>query len=450
MRPAFWALAAIAAFSLLQVLQWPLSPRFVDLYYHLAVMKGFINAGGLVTHASWEYAPVGRTHLYPPLLPLLMVPFYKAGLDLISIARLFGAALFPLTLAAHWFVGRRVFGERTAVWAAALYASMMPLYLSAATLPAFTLAYLFGLTAFYCIETGRPLRAGVLLALCFYTHTAGALVLALSFLLYRARRAVLTGLALASPFLIFQLLHISEFRAPGAILENLYFEADPFMLIAAGAGAAALLRSPKKEPLLWPALLTLSFLPMALVYHTRALTDHAYLGLVWLAGAALANVPGRTTAALAAAWFVLVSPVVYRDAETRRWHWAVFDRTAVHLAFPSTAQHHRSNEGTIYFKDRYDELVSLVKKCSEPGDIVWTNWNYAGGVVALLADRPTATAMLSEVAPARPFTPKEAARIFVFFKDPSVEAEAFRKEVVSRYRLETAGETDFAFVYKRP
>ena len=91
-------------FLFFQITQWPFSPKFLDAYYHLAVMKGFEEAGGYVTSAFWEYAPAGRPHLYPPALHILMLSFYKLGLSAISVARLVDLAAYPIFLFAFWRV----------------------------------------------------------------------------------------------------------------------------------------------------------------------------------------------------------------------------------------------------------------------------------------------------------------------------------------------------------
>jgi hypothetical protein len=63
------------------ILQWFKLPFFFDMYYHLAVAKGFERSGGIVLHNFWEYGPQGAPHFYPPLIHILMVAFLKLGID---------------------------------------------------------------------------------------------------------------------------------------------------------------------------------------------------------------------------------------------------------------------------------------------------------------------------------------------------------------------------------
>jgi hypothetical protein len=40
-------------------------PFFLDIYYHLNVMRGFDSAGGVVNWAFWELAPSGQPLINP-------------------------------------------------------------------------------------------------------------------------------------------------------------------------------------------------------------------------------------------------------------------------------------------------------------------------------------------------------------------------------------------------
>ena len=101
-----YSCAIISFFTFVQALSWDLFPFFIDIYYHLAVMLGYNTAGGYTTYGFWEYAPVGRPHLYPPLLHFLMLALYKAGLPKMFIARLSNFIMFPLALVSMWQIGR--------------------------------------------------------------------------------------------------------------------------------------------------------------------------------------------------------------------------------------------------------------------------------------------------------------------------------------------------------
>ena len=63
-----------------------------------------------------------------------------------------------------------------------------------------------------------------------------------------------------------------------------------------------------------------------------------------------------------------------------------------------------------------ERLVRVVALKSRPREVLWSNAPYALGFIAALAQRPMSSAMFSEVGPARPFDPVEAAQMLVWFK----------------------------------
>src|SRR3989338_1246111 len=98
---ASWALIVLHTVLLLS--WWPLLPLFVDIYYHLNVLQGFRDAGGVVLHAFWELAPAGRPHLYPPALHVGLLALDGLQLDPITLARLDSVVPYPLLLLPTWW-----------------------------------------------------------------------------------------------------------------------------------------------------------------------------------------------------------------------------------------------------------------------------------------------------------------------------------------------------------
>ena len=77
-------------------------------------------------------------------------------------------------------------------------------------------------------------------------------------------------------------------------------------------------------------------------------------------------------------------------------------------------------------------LAQTVASVSQPGEIVWSNTSYVGGLIATLAHRPTSSAMLYEVPPARPFDPIGAARWIVWLKIGSFPGVPPLEDVIRR------------------
>ena len=175
-------------FVLLGALQWRWLPRSIDVYYHLSVVEGFRRAGGVTADAFWEYAPVGRPHLYPPVFHLFLALLRAAGLSPIAAGRLADAALPPLVLAAVWRACRHFLTERAAFFATLIWSSVYSLYLSSFIYPANALAFLFGMAALVFFDRRRYAAASVASALALYSHGFMGWFILFSALLYEVLR----------------------------------------------------------------------------------------------------------------------------------------------------------------------------------------------------------------------------------------------------------------------
>ena len=61
-----------------------LKPWMSDTWYHVAIADQILDRGSIPAWVDWDYAPVGRPHLYPPLLHLLLAihlnpPLHNSG-----------------------------------------------------------------------------------------------------------------------------------------------------------------------------------------------------------------------------------------------------------------------------------------------------------------------------------------------------------------------------------
>jgi hypothetical protein len=462
-RP-FWDLCAygvIALYAFFQVLQWPLLPRFLDIYYHLAVVKGFADAGGYVTSAFWEYAPSGRPHLYPPLLHVGMLALYKAGLPLITIGRLVDAASYPVLLFTFYFVLRKIYGKRTSFLALFLFASAYSPMLVSSTRPAFNLAFVLGLCALAPFEKKNSSGAALWLALCFYTHTLTGGLFALSFLLravlqkeFRgaAVKTCLTAVVLAAP-IFWQQWRYRAFFAFAQVRENRLWEFDPTLLLLAFGTLAWVFRKGVKNQGALPLSLLAGFSPMILTMQPRYFGGH---GLAWfsmLAGSGLAHVRfrgDRPAALLLAVWVAFAAPVFQWDSHAHQGRWVWADRSLPHALFSPQNGDLRPNSFSIFFPEDYREIVDQIRGHSGPDDLLWTDFSYTAGILGVLADRATSCGMLAEV---RPFEQRDAmqdARLLVWFKNKEGKAAPEMLASVEKNHWTVLQETGMAFILQNP
>ena len=98
----FWSIVIIISYAAWPIARWAKLPQHIDIYYHLLTAWGFIKAGGYTTWDFWQYAPIGRPNIYPPLFHIILAMFMKAGIGKIFLARLFSVALPALFLFTLW------------------------------------------------------------------------------------------------------------------------------------------------------------------------------------------------------------------------------------------------------------------------------------------------------------------------------------------------------------
>ncbi|MDK2464432.1 MAG: hypothetical protein QI223_06655 [Candidatus Korarchaeota archaeon] len=99
-------------------------PFSYDTPYHLLIGKMYSDFGRVVLWDYYEYAPVGRPQLYPPLLHVIIWWTHSlTGLDFVSVGRVIALVQYPASLLLSWVAVRKMFGpEVGAVYAGLLSA----------------------------------------------------------------------------------------------------------------------------------------------------------------------------------------------------------------------------------------------------------------------------------------------------------------------------------------
>jgi hypothetical protein len=250
-------------------------------------------------------------------------------------------------------------------------------------------------------------------------------------------------------------LHLFRFRTWLQVIprqENAMVEFMPLMYVLAmlGLWRCWTLRGRFAWPLAWWIGCTL----LAFRFLYRWVSGEGMLPIILLAGIGLTGLAqflgkhsGRETAFGALLLgAVVLSPTLMRTPAG--WRWAWFDAAPWHVA--DLAPTRRSLEAGVYAPP-ITRLVEVVKAHTQPGEILWSNAPYTLGLIAALAHRPTASAMLNEVKPSRPFNPIGAAHVIVWFKLERLGAvpETIDADQLRRYPLARVYEDDVAVVYRQ-
>jgi hypothetical protein len=448
---------SLAAFTILWVARWPSFPLVLDPYYHLLIAQQVADAGGPIAYEAWEYAPIGRPHLYPPLLHLLLAVLLKAGVPALAIIRLVTATLLPALLLTIYLVMRRLFTSSIAL--ACLWAAMLPFsfHLHTAITLAATLAMIELLWMLDAIEHGRLLAAGVLLGMVPYTHlgfSGISIAIVISYAVLRpsmrqpALNVLLTGLLLALPWWWHVLSHRAAFH-PVARYENQLLEVVPALLAAATLGAWRCWHQRNRATLLLACWL--GFAVLAFRYRFRWVSGEGMLPVILLAGMGIEWISLRLAGSRRRLWVMgaivgvlACGPTLIQDEFQWKLVWP--DSGPAHLLGmpgiqPKTLE-------TSLATPPVGRLVDVVRRQTSEREILWSNAPYAVGLIAAMAKRPMSSAMFSEVVAAQPFDPVEAAHLIIWFKYEPIAGEV-RAARLSRLRLVKVFEDDVATVYRR-
>ncbi len=235
---------------------WAHLPVMQDSWYHLGVIRAFYEKGPTL-QAWWEFAPVGRPHLYSPVFHLVNVTLlHLTPLSLVDLGRLYDVVTFPAVLGVGWLAARMLFGARAAFLTLLLLALNTALFFpcSLIMMPG-TYALLLLPLMHVCVIRRKTILAALLLAVVCYLHQGVASIAFVSLLVFAVFRreywrmvlvVVGIGVVAVSPWLLHlwrhrELLHAGVSNVPAFI--------PAFTVIGALLGISAVRKRAAPEPL---------------------------------------------------------------------------------------------------------------------------------------------------------------------------------------------------------
>jgi hypothetical protein len=144
--------------------------------------------------------------------------------------------------------------------------------------------------------------------------------------------------------------------------------------------------------------------------------------------------------------FIFISPALIFKKESKI-QLSIFDSTYINLVFQGKGTG-RPNDYSVSSSRFIDELVNIIRQNSKDGDIIFTDLNFAGTMLASLSGRLDARGMLREIIPKFNYDPVLGARLIIWFKDEGGASGKNLSAAVSRYNLEKIGETEIAYIYR--
>ncbi len=294
----YLGLALTIIFPLL-VLKNPniIPPILSDISYHITVAQHFNQAGGVVTWDYWESLPAGRAHFYPPVFHIILAAFLRFGLTPFFLIKFTALFSYFFLLFTAWLVTKKLFGDLPAIIGLLFLAASYGFFSITATAVPASLVIALMLWWFYFYQKGRNFNCLIISVLMFYTHLIFPWIFLAATVIYglliKKYKTIIKIWLVAFLFYLpwffnflthlqyFKYLHLNLSQQLGNVQEvfNIFIPAIGFLALT----YLWLNRRkdyPEKNNLLFLAILTLVFLPVALVYPSRFFGSGGY---VWLA-----------------------------------------------------------------------------------------------------------------------------------------------------------------------
>jgi hypothetical protein len=205
------------------------APLGDDCWYHLAVARKIIELGKIPLWDTWEFQPVGRPHLYPPLLHLLIAFFSKDAESVIEGGKVLQIVIYPAALLTSWYFTRLLFSAKIAFISLIILtmdATFLLLFIG--IMPSSLVNLIFPLLLISFLS--KRLKTSVfLIVLCLYSHLSFPFLILICLLVvsykYRTylsfyKKFVLISLVFYIPWAIRVFIFKDFLRSFGTILGN--------------------------------------------------------------------------------------------------------------------------------------------------------------------------------------------------------------------------------------
>ncbi len=463
-RNSAWNLLSfvtIVGFTVLQIARSPIFPQLIDIHYHLLSAWGFLQAGGYSGWDFWQYAPVGRVHIYPPLLHIILAFFLKLGISPVHLAKIFETATPVVFLIVINAFMRRHFTQRLAFFVILVMGASLSFYMSLINHIPSTAAAILGIFALDRLLRKQSLRSALLLSLCFYTHIGTSwfflITVVICGLLNRDLRRVsfragAIALLLATPMFLKQIASLSFIKTIGFFLgESRFCQFKLIEYILAFFGIIICLKR-LREYWLFIALFLASL--VFLSYPYRFFSGEGYFPVILLSAIALdglyARLRGRHryalgVAGLLAAAVFIFSPTVSMEPNGSKIDYRLsFNQSAfIGMLFPG--QDAGGTSKSIWVEDDFLSVAEMIQKHSSSDDIVYCSIDVLAVAFGSIAQRATSQALFPEIKAARPLDPIGSAKMIIMAQD---EAPSWVEQVAATYKLNKVGANRLFEVYE--
>lgn len=376
-----------------------LQPWMSDTWYHLAIADQVVDQRGIPAWVDWDYAPVGRPHLYPPLLHVLLALLSLVTGSVISAGQVLAVLFLPASYIACWYAARWIFDSRTALVAVlVLSLDFGNTLVELAYIPSCFVNILAPLLL-VTLLTRRTWASIALLTLMLYAHLGipylaafGLVLFGIKYPRYRSEVIKVVGIALlfALPWLLRVWLHrewiagvTSNVGLPMGLWKRIFsLQLFNGVLIGCGLWGIRNLHKGRAQEAIVRWLLV-GMLPLLFSYGGRYTMHSAPLWAIPAATVLVRLLPAGATwkraAGLAAATLLPTPSLVPLTTTHAMVLLAAKGR-------PLFGDNPRKSEA--YLAD-CDQVTAWLRAHTTPHEIIHVNKEWIGDMIPLLAGRPT-------------------------------------------------------------
>ncbi len=170
-----WRVASLLLFlfiGFISIMGFGKGPGGVDCWYHMAVAKNILEKGRIPLYADWECYPVGRPHLYPPLMHICVAlcSFLFNG-NVYAGGRLFNVLMLPTSLLLIMKGLKEIYEDAWKEFLVLLILCLDPIfYIVHKELVPSALASSLAVLALGFFWKKKTVKAVTSMTLCLYTH----------------------------------------------------------------------------------------------------------------------------------------------------------------------------------------------------------------------------------------------------------------------------------------
>ena len=158
---------------ILNISQLPADQK--DWSYHLVIARMFVDHK-IFLWDYYEFAPIGRPHLYPPFLHLLFAATNILGMDWVSIQKFYGILIYPVSLLSTFFVSRDLFGKKVGLLSVVILSASYNYWWWQISIAPTSLIFALFPLAMWAVYRKKTLLSIALLSMFLWTHLSAFLV----------------------------------------------------------------------------------------------------------------------------------------------------------------------------------------------------------------------------------------------------------------------------------